>query len=44
LKTGAKKFYKKEGVDLGVDIPVVTEKEVDIFAEDDGKDWFEEEW
>eukprot|EP00092_Neocalanus_flemingeri_P091221 GFUD01115628.1.p1 GENE.GFUD01115628.1~~GFUD01115628.1.p1 ORF type:complete len:260 (+),score=77.60 GFUD01115628.1:59-838(+) len=39
---GAKKYYQKEGFGLDESFPVVTEKEVDIFAEDD-ESWEEDE-
>jgi len=42
---GAKKFYQKEGFGVDESFPVVTEKELDIFAESwEDEDWEDEDW
>jgi len=40
---GAKKYYQKEGAELEESFPVVTEKEIDIFADEDSEEW-PEDW
>ena len=41
--SGAKKYYQKEGAELEESFPVVTEKEMDIFADEDSEEW-PEDW
>jgi len=41
---GAKKFYQKEGSELEESFPVVAEKEVDIFADDDSDEEWSDDW
>ena len=37
--TGAKKYYQKEGAEQEESFQVVTEKEFDLFAEEDSEEW-----